>query len=237
MSEPKSKQNDDGVLNYWIASADGFALPPQEFYLALEKELQGIQVPGLDIAREEFAEGGLLSEKRLYLQLMRERLTFYICAAPFGTRYFFSCRTVYVPPTVKFWHVMAVLAALCAIFYYLELLLGWLFAGVALIGLLIAIILSFRNVVAQGLQDVDALLLKIPAISPIYQRFFRKETYYRKDARNMYLDTVPSVVRALAEQVTAAKGVTLIRQYESAPILGELYKPVTPKPPEPDGKQ
>ena len=83
----------------------------------------------------------------------------------------------------------------------------------------------------MGLHDVDALLLKLPAIGTIYERFFRKETYYRHDTRLMYLDTIPAIIEGLADEFTANKGVKLIRQYQIAPILGELYQPVPPRPP------
>jgi hypothetical protein len=69
-------------------------------------------------------------------------------------------------------------------------------------------------------------LIKTPVIGPIYERWFRKETYFRTDTRLLYLDTVPKIIKRLAEEATAANGVKLTRQYEQAPILGELYKPV-----------
>lgn len=55
----------------------------------------------------EFSEGGLLSVKRDYLRLMRERLVFDICAAAFGTGYFFSFRFIEFPPGVNLWHMLA----------------------------------------------------------------------------------------------------------------------------------
>ena len=81
----------------------------------------------------------------------------------------------------------------------------------------------------MGLNDLDSTLNKSPLIGSIYERWFRKETYYRLDTRLMYLDTVSNVVKKLAEDVTGAAGVKLVRQYEQAPILGELYKPVPPR--------
>src|ERR1035437_8147573 len=76
-----------------------------------------------------------------------------------------------------------------------------------------------------GLVELDATLLKLPLFGPVYERFFRKETYYREDTRLMYLTVVEGVVKKLVEQETAAKGVKLLTQYEYGPILGELYKP------------
>ena len=228
----KSKQNE--ILNHWISSADNFSLPPSEFYEAVEKKLKDIQVPGLELSREEFAEGGILSGNRVYLRMMRERLAFDICAAPFGTRYFFSCRTSYVPAVVKIWHIVVVLGLLLAVHYGLTQYFANPVASIVLVaGLVLAVALMLRNVAIMGLSDVDAMLLKTPALGPIYERVFRKDSYYRQDTRLMYLDTVPAVIQALAEDVTGAKGVKLVRQYQRAPILGELYKPVPPRAAEP----
>ena len=154
----------------------------------------------------------MLSDKRIYLRLMRERLAFYICAAPFGTRYFISCRSVYVPPAVKFWHVVAVLTVIGITFLTLAHLLDAMLVGLAMLSLILATILRFRNVLMLRLQNVDALLLEIPVISRIYQLYFRKETYYRIDTRNIYLETIPKVVRELVDDVTGAKGIKLMRK-------------------------
>jgi len=81
-----------------------------------------------------------------------------------------------------------------------------------------------RNAVALGLSDVDAMLLKSPVVGAIYERVFRKDTYYRQDTRLMYLDTIPQVVQKLADDVTGAKGIKLVRQYQISPLLGDLYK-------------
>ena len=54
------------------------------------------------------------------------------------------------------------------------------------------------------------------------------DSYYRQDTRLVYLDIVPKLVQTIAEEMTAAKGVKLVRQYSRAPVLGELYKPQPP---------
>ena len=223
----KSKRVSDEVLNHWIASADDFTLSPQEFYEAVEKNVATLKVPGLEISREEYAEGGILSEKRVYLRMIRERLAFDVCAAQFGTRYFFSSRTVYSPATVKLWHFIAILFFFSAIFYGLnQYFANPLLPIIIVVGLMVTVALMFRNVALMGLHDVDAMLLKLPAVGPIYERFFRKDTYYRQDTRLMYLDTLPAMIQKLAEEYTGTKGVKLVRQYQIAPILGELYKPL-----------
>jgi len=219
------KSKKDEVLNHWISFADNFTFPAQEFYQSLEKELKERKVPGLEISRVEYAEGGLLSEQRIYLRLIRERLAFDTCAAPFGSGYFFSCRTVYSPVVVQLWQVLVVLGGFAGLYFLLAKYLGMVFAAIAVGTLVIAIAQVFRNTIAMKLGDLDTALLKIPIVSPIYEKWFRvKESYYRHDTRLMYLDLVPKLVQMLAEEVTAAKGVKLVRQYQCAPVLGELYK-------------
>ena len=221
------------VLNHWIAFADGFPTSPVEFYAALERELEERRIPKMEMSRIEFPEGGLLSEKRIYLRMLRERLVFDVCAAPFGSGFFFSCRTAEIPIALKWWH-----------------LLFFLFGGFFLINLVIYLVYrvtgsivlsligtatlfgwavySLRNAVALGLQDLDTSLIRIPVIGPLYEVLFRRETYHRIDSRLCYLEAVPSIVKKLAEDTTAAKGVKLTRQYEIAPVLGDLYRPSRP---------
>jgi hypothetical protein len=222
----KSKKAE--VLQHWIAFVEGFQLSSSEFYDSVETELKAREVAGMEMARVEFAEGGVLSDKRTYLRMVRERLVFDVCAAPFGKSFFFSCRFAEVPAVIKLWQLFVVLVSVAA-----TVILAWRFAGfilgtVLLLATLALLVYTLRNAVAMGLHDLDASLIKSPVVGPIYESFFRKETYYRHDTRLMYLEIVSSVVKQLAEEAVATKGVKLTRQYEQGPILGELYKLVKP---------
>lgn len=217
------------VLEHWISFAEEFQFPPSEFYTAVEKELEARKVPGLAMSRVDFAEGGLLSDKRVYLRMVRERMVFDVCAAPFGTRFFFSCRMAEIPAVIQLWQLAGVVVGLGLFAALLWKIFGFGLGLTVLFAALISLVFLLRNAVAIGLQDLDAALIKSPILGPIYERWFRKETYYRVDTRLMYFDTVSNVVKKLAEEVTGAKGVKLVRQYEQAPILGELYKPVQPR--------
>ena len=222
------------VLSHWYALIPGFAISTSEFYETIEKELKERQVPGLDISRVEFAEGGLLSAKRDYLRMTREQLVFDICAAPFGTACFFSCRFAEIPAVIQLWQLLVLLAAfgicvpisfvICVKLFGLLTPFVWPLGWIVLITLAIH---TMRNAVALGLKDLDAALIKSPIVGPIYERFFRKDSYYREDTRLMYLDTVNAVVKALVEETTGARGIKLIRFNEQSPILGELYKLTT----------
>ncbi len=217
------------VLEHWISFAEEFQFSPLAFYDAVEKEISLRQVPGLVMSRVDFAEGGLVSDKRVYLRMLRERLVFDVCAAPFGTRFFFSCRMAEIPAVIHLWQLFTVIIGLC-LFTGVFWKIFDFFLGSFLLAVMFAfLIYLLRNAVAMGLHDIDAALIKSPVVGPIYERWFRKETYYRVDTRLMYLDTVSNVVKKLAEEVTGSKGVKLIRQYEQAPILGELYRPIHPR--------
>jgi len=212
------------ILDSWILFADGFSFPPQEFYAAIDKEMTARKIPTMEISRQEFGEGGLFSDKRIYLRLFRERLALYTCAAPFGTGYFFSFRAIYVPALVRLWHILALIVFFGLIGGLLLQQLDLTFAVAALVALMFAVAAVFRNATAAGVGDLDTLLLKIPIISTVYENWFREDTFYRIDTRTLYLKHLPEIVRRLAEEITAAKGAKLLEENEHPPILRELYK-------------
>jgi hypothetical protein len=207
----------------WLFSADGFDFDAQEFYSLVEKNLASRKIPGMEISRVEFAEGGLMSNQHLYLRLMRERFAIDTCAAPFGSHYFFSCRFVHVPALVRLWHIVAAILFFGLVFNLLIKPLGFVFAVIAVVGLLFAIVGVLRNAVA--FTDLDTLLLKIPVVATIYENWFRMETYYRIDTRTLFKKILPDLIKVAAEEITAAKGIKLVRQSEPPPILAELYRP------------
>jgi len=217
------------VIEHWYALVPGFNTATKEFYEAIENELKERQVPGLDISRVDFAEGGILSQKREYLRMTRERLVFDICAAPFGSGYFFSCRFAEIPAVIRLWQLLVVLVGSLMIVILAFKFLGLIFGPIALVAGFVFLIYTLRNAVGLGLKDLDASLIKSPIVGPIYENWFRKETYYRHDTRLMYCDTVNTVVKAKVEEATGAKGIKLIRLNEYSPILGELYKPTSIK--------
>ena len=225
----RKKQGEE--LNHWIASAENFNYPPQTFYDELEKALAERKIPDLTMERIEFAEGGLLSDQRTYLRMQRERLIFDVCAAPFGTGFFFSCRTVKLPVVVKLWHILVLYFLLSALWVGLLKLFGLMLGTEAWFWLLLALGLTLRNAATMGTLSTDALLTRMPVIGTVYEAWFKRDTYFRADSRLMYLDLIPNLVQKLSETTAGANGVRLVRQYQTAPVLGELYKPVAPREP------
>lgn len=228
------RKREANVLNHWIAVADGFHCHTEEFYKSVESAVRVQKVPGMDMLRVEFSEGGALSDKRVYLRMLRERLVFDVCAAPFGSNFFFSVRSAEIPLVVHVWQLLVVIIVFWFLLNFSLIAFVKVFgaSGIFLCPLawivgLAAAIYTMRNAVAMGLSNLDKTLIQMPIIGAIYEAWFRRETYYRHDTRLMYLEIVSGVVKKLAEDAVAAKGLKLVRQYEQAPILGELYKPVT----------
>ncbi len=219
-------------LNHWIASAENFNYPPKVFYEELEKILTDRKIPDLTMDRIEFAEGGLLSDQRSYLRMQRERLVFDVCAAPFGTGYFFSCRTVQLSVTVKLWQLLVILFGFNALWLGLINLVGFILGTEFWVALLVALILTLHNAATFNSLSIDALLTRIPVIGTIYEACFKRDTYFRLDTRLMYRDLIPNLVQQLSETVTSAKGVKLVRQYRIAPLLGDLYTLLEPREPD-----
>lgn len=212
------------VLDHWIAFADGFQSSPVEFFSDLETELSKRMVPKMEMIKMEFSEGGLLSEKRVYLRMVRERIVFDICAAPFGKGFFFSCRTCEIPCVLQIWQLFFVFGFFLFSFWAFVKSLGLVLGLVILLGILTTGIYCMRNLVAMGLQDLDTTISQSPLLGSIYEIFFRAETYHRIDSRLCYIHLIPSIVKTLAEDTTAEKGVKLLEQFELNPILGDLYK-------------
>jgi hypothetical protein len=212
------------VHKHWYSSLDNFEYSSNDFYLAVEKELLVRKVPGLEMSRVDLNEGGLLSNKREYLRLKRERLVFDICAAPFGSSYFFSFRFVELPLGIKPAELLVFLIGAGILFGLLAKVFGTVWGIISFLAILGGSIYVMRNAVALGLKDLDGSLLKTPVIGPLYEILFRKETYHRQDTRLMYLSTVNSITETLVEEVTLAKGVKLVKRYDRKPIHGELYQ-------------
>jgi hypothetical protein len=199
------------VLRHWYVLVLDFDTSTQEFYDAIEKDLEERKLTGLEISRINYAEGGLLfSARREYLRMRRERLVFDVCSAPFGTTWFFSCRFSEIRLSLMVWEVILVLMIVAGIVQFYANVFGWLAGSILFAASLLSLLFIMRNTVKLGLQDIDAALLQIPIVGAFYEIFLRRESYYREDTRLAYMDIVDKIVRARIEEVTGAKGIKLL---------------------------
>jgi hypothetical protein len=219
------------VLEIWHAFFDGFQMSSLEFYGMVKQELARRKVPGLTMSEVKWKEGWVLSDERTYLRLTRERWVFDICAAPFGTGFFFSYRFTELPIKISVLAVVFFLGVVAAIpigaFYAFRMFpvvraVDNLSANLLLLLTIVLILLILVRVIRSGLRDPDSMLLQLPGIGPVYDRYFRTHTYYREDTRLMYLATVPAIVKSLTEKVTVANGVKETNAPGPKPVLEAL---------------
>jgi hypothetical protein len=219
----KAQKNAPEIIEHWYSLVSGQQFSSHDFYAHIEKEIEAQAVPALAISHVDLAEGGVLSDKREYLRMQRERIRFDICAAPVGKNYFFSYRFYALPAVVQPWEMLLFIFTLCAAFEISARIVGLFLGAFLLAAALGFFVWLMRNAIGLGLRDLDATLLKIPVIAPIYERYFRKDTFYREDMRIAYGSIVAGIVKQEVESVTAAKGVLLLREYSYSPLFEDLY--------------
>lgn len=225
------------VLSHWYSLYDRGQFSSAEFYDSVEAELAERKLPRLRSSRPEFHEGSALSDKRVYLRLERERYAFDVCAAPFGTGYFFSYRMIEKPRS-RLAFVLLLVACLLAGALALRTGLGIIEIAIGALGLLllasVASPLNARIVtpdeakagtVATGGSDFDSAILNIAVVGELYESI-RADTYYRYDTRLLFQTIVPDIVKRKVDGLTSRDGVTLLNAYEYSPLLGETYRAV-----------
>lgn len=201
---------------------DGFQASSDAFYKGIEEELAARKVPGLEIRRVDYREGGPLSARRDYLRMRRERLTFDLCSAPFGTSWFFSYRLCEIPAPFPLWQLLLALAFLAGLALGYLALFGMVFGGIIVGMTILGFVLLLRNTLTLGLEDFDAWLLTVPVLGRLYEGLLRKETFFRQDTRFMYAEMMERVIQARIREVTAAGGIDRVDFIEARPDVHPL---------------
>jgi hypothetical protein len=81
------------------------------------------------------------------------------------------------------------------------LIIGSMVLGVSTIMMLVLM------VAGRSWNGLDDLLLRLPVIGWFYENVIRAESYYRDDARRMYVSMVDYLVREKVKEFTAADGI------------------------------
>ena len=204
----------------WSMLLPDFSYSPREFYALVDAKLEEWEIPGLVLGRIDLHESSSLSAKREYLNLERERLAFYVCAAPFGTGFFVSSRLVDERDVAGFWHYLAS----CFLLFWFTMIcwlllpnLDWAIAAVTL--LLVLLWSLMRLAVVPGWERLDWFLARVPILGPIYQTWFNPDTYYRQDVAIMYRTAVHESVVKAVDGIREAKGVRPMTPEERKPRL------------------
>jgi hypothetical protein len=194
------------VVAHWNKLVENFETSPLEFYAGVEKALERRQVPGLTTSRVAWNEGGTLCPKREYLRITGDRHVFDICAAPFGTGFFFSSWGTGRKAGFASRLVVALLV-LAPFLWKLPILFEANRAGAlaptlnhvistvwipALVGILIGMFLA-SLMARAGNAELELAVVATPILGWFYRAFFIQESYFRIDT--MSIDEHVSVRR------------------------------------------
>jgi hypothetical protein len=220
------------VLDHWPKLIERLQYSPQEFYAKIEQALAERKVPDPKFNRVDWPEGGILSDRREYLRISRERLIFDICGAPFGSGFFVSIWMGEKPLRLGLLVVCFLLVAgLTVVNAMLPASLGiyrimWAQFGMepqatnlSLLGVLAGLVVLMLIKVGP---NPDAFLLGLPIVGYFYERYFRKITYYRIDRMCMYQQAVNAAVMQVIEEITSAQCIKPVSDLERRPVLRDV---------------
>ncbi len=179
-------------------------------------------------SRVTFKEAGVVSAERIYLRVERKLLGFDICAAPFGTGFFFSWWQGEVPPS-NFAGCFVLLLVLGAVGYVLQMVTGAREAAqapmnlvqITLLGLLLTFLALWAvgRAIRNGYLFAEDAILAMPLVGALYNFVFRPPTYYKLDTIDMYQKAVHAAVLEVVDGVMNAKGLRALGPEERQPTL------------------
>lgn len=76
----------------------------------------------------------------------------------------------------------------------------------------------------MGKPETDDVILMLPLIGPLYERFFRPITYYRIDTAQMFQKTVEKAVMEVIDGITNEKGIRALSELERKPVMRDFFK-------------
>lgn len=213
------------VREPWRLFVDGFRISAQDFYSTVETEFARRQMPGVVVTRDHWLEAGPLSDQREYLRVERGRFRFELCAAPFGSGFFFSLRHLYLPPTVNWWFVL--LAGIALTFGFIEVVAfyGLLMAIAILLGGLLALVLALRTLGSSGLTGVERALVESSWVGGLYEILFRRKTRFSEDSQAAFDSLGEAIIKELTNQATRTKGVNIPHDALLPPINALFCRP------------
>jgi len=194
----------------------------------VERQLQPLQIPGYSVKRIDWYEGGVLTARREFLRVQRGKVVFDICAAPFGTGFFFSSWLAELTPS---WGLLWLLAIVIGGFIFTGIVMAFFYAmggisagfagmffgavGYAALLVFFGYLVRYGNI---GMAIEDAIL-GIPIVGWIYDRVFSPESYYRLDSALTFQSMVLTVVQEEVDRLTSAKGLRALTEPERKPIM------------------
>ena len=216
------------VITHWGTVLPGVHFSAEQLYTKVETEIRSREWPGVEFFRASHTEAGLLSHKREYLRVIRQRQVFDLCAATFGKDYFITLREAEIKAQLTLATLLIFIMALGMMLIFCLSTFGVVGGAIGFGLVLVTGIFLLFNVLRMGLTNLDGLLMRTPVIGPIYETWFRRSTtYFQHDIRMVFLKLMDDLVKARVDEETSAKGITLLSSFEHQPILDGLYKTTT----------
>lgn len=218
-----SAASPDSVISHWSTLIENLQASPLQFYQAVEAALQRRQIPETKNDRVDYKEAGLLSAKREYLHVGREKLVFDICGAPFGTGFFVSWWLAEAKPNLN--PLLKILALLVMLGIAGGTLnqFGLFWGTVAICVVVPGVLAIINNMTTDGTLNDDFIRV-LPVIGWLYVWLFKPATYYRIDTMLMFQTAVHNAVLEVLDEMTAAKGLRALGESDRKPIMREFYQ-------------
>jgi hypothetical protein len=198
------------VRSHWAKLIEEFKTSPLDFYSRVQDGLKRRDVPGLESGLVNWHEGGMISAKRTYLRLARERIVVDLCAAPFGTGFFISWRLGEIPLKIHWISIGLILFMMFIVWITLIVLFDFGLGTMVMSTFITAFVLLLNKIIRQ---EIEAF----------YERFFCSDTYYRIDTMLMYEQAVHAAVMEALDEVTSAQGIAPISDKDRKPIMRDVY--------------
>ena len=212
------------IISHWSKLIENLQMSSLEFYNSVEAAIKQREVPETLTSRVEHHEGGMLSDKRIYLRVERENLQYDICAAPFGTGFFVSSWYGKKAPGGGF----IILFGVIVVYLALSPILGQIFSpSVAMLLYFLgvpAIVLFIGYLMSQGKIGGEEAILATPILGWLYDKIFHPWTYYKVDRIEMYQAAIHNAVLATIDEIAKAKGLRPLTELERKPVMQEFVK-------------
>jgi hypothetical protein len=204
------------VEGHWHSLIEGFATSSEDFYKLVREGIDRRKIPNLKIKPVTWKQGGPGTGKRVYLRVSRESLNFDICAAPFGTGYFFSWWLAKIPRVLL--DILFICFLLFLGYFFIHragsgeghegqnaLQVIWAGCSTLIVGPLVLFLLGL--LVRHGETGLEPTVLSMPITGFFYGLIFRPQTYFNEDTAIMFRESVHHAVLEAIDQVTTAQGV------------------------------
>lgn len=176
-----------------------FQVSPKAVYQGILQEIARKEIPGVRYGEAVLHESGPFSPYRAYLQIRREFSDFFVCAAPVGTSFFVSVRTIDRYPRSRWFHFLYV-AFLVFVISFLGFVWDGTAGAIALPILSLSLVWSVCRYAAYSVEGfLSEHLPEVPILGALYLRFFRPDTFYRQDLHVAFLTLVDDVIRKVVE--------------------------------------